>query len=397
MYAALERRHWPLLAAGAALALSPVSIALSQLALAVAILLTIPQWRRAKYPPGASLLLFFFVWTLLAAALSADPAAAWPQLRKFYVFLIVPALAAALSSAAPARDILATLTLGGALSALWSLVQYARKFAAAKSAGADFTSAYIADRITGFMSHWMTFGGTIMAVFLLAAAFLLFRRPRPWAAAPPAPLFAAALFLGWTRGIWIGCFAGILYLVWSWRRTLVIAPPLLALAAVAVMPQPEKDRVLSIFQPRGETDSNSHRIALFRTGIEMIKAHPVAGVGPEQVQRNFDRFAPADIPRPFPVSWWYGHLHNIYIHYSADRGIPAMLAIVGFFLMAFFTAARAARHATGDRQWMLHGIAAFLAALLVTGFFEHNLADSEILMLSLGLATLGGRVAADPV
>ncbi len=397
MHAALERRHWPLLAAGAALALSPVSIALSQLALAAAILLTLPQWRRAQYPPGALLLLFFFAWTLLAAALSADPPAAWPQLRKFYVFLIVPALAAALPSAAPVRSILASLTIGGALSALWGLVQYARKFAAAKAAGVDFTSAYIADRITGFMSHWMTFGGTIMAVFLLAAAFLLFRRPRPWAAAPLLLLFAAALFLGWTRGIWIGCFAGILYLVWSWRRMLVIAPPLLAIAAVAVMPQPEQDRVLSIFQPRGETDSNSHRIALFRTGIEIIKTHPLTGVGPEQVQRNFDRFAPADIPRPFPVSWWYGHLHNIYIHYSADRGIPAMLAIVGFFALSFVTAARAARHATGDRQWILHGIAAFLAALLVTGIFEHNLADSEILMLSLGLATLGSRAAADPV
>jgi O-antigen ligase len=397
MHAALERRHWPLLAAGAALVLSPVSIALSQLALAAAILLTLPQWRRAVYPRGASLLLFFFAWTLLAVALSAQPASAWPQLRKFYVFLIVPALAAALPSAAPARNILAALTLGGALSALWGLVQYARKFAAAKAAGVDFTSAYIADRITGFMSHWMTFGGTIMAVFLLAAAFLLFRRPRPWAAAPLLLLFAAALFLGWTRGIWIGCFAGVLYLVWSWRPALVIAPPLLAIAAVAVMPQPEQARVLSIFQPRGETDSNSHRIALFRTGMEIIKAHPLTGIGPEQVQRNFDRFAPTDIPRPFPSSWWYGHLHNIYIHYSADRGIPAMLAIVGFFALSFLTIARAARRATGDRQWILHGIAAFLAALLVTGVFEHNLADSEVLMLSLGLATLGSRAAADPV
>jgi putative inorganic carbon (HCO3(-)) transporter len=383
---ALHRDNWPVLAAGAALALSVVSIAASQICLGLAIVLTIPHWRRAQYPQSTLLLAFFFLWTLLAAALSPAPAAAWPQIRKFFVFLIVPALLAANPARPWIEKILQTLAAGGLLSALWSLVQYAKKYQAAKAAGLDFTSAYVADRITGFMSHWMTFGGTMMTVFLIAAAYAIFHKPRPWRLLPALALLAAALFLGWTRGIWIGTFAGVVYLAWSFRRALVIVPPLLALAGLAVMPEPEKGRVLSIFKPRGDTDSNAHRIALFRTGVAMIEAHPLTGVGPEQVERNFEKYAPADIPRPFPRSWWYGHLHNIYIHYSADRGIPAMLAIVGFFLAAFWTTARAARR---HADWLLHGIAAFLIGLLVTGVFEHNLADSEILMLALGLATLG--------
>ena len=162
------------------------------------------------------------------------------------------------------------------------------------------------------------------------------------------------------------------------------------------MPQPEKDRVLSIVKPRGNTDSNSHRAALFFTGLAMIQAHPLIGVGPEQVERNFERYAPEDIPRPFPRAWWYGHLHNIYIQFSADRGIPAMLAIIGFFFWSTWTIARAAVRAGADRKWMLHGIAAVSIGILVTGVFEHNLADSEILMLALGLITLGGSLAADP-
>jgi O-antigen ligase len=146
-------------------------------------------------------------------------------------------------------------------------------------------------------------------------------------------------------------------------------------------------------KPRGDTDG--HRIALFRTGTAMIQAHPFFGVGPEQVERNFERYAPGDIARPFPRSWWYGHLHNIYIQFSADRGIPAMLAIVAFFFWSTWNIARAAIRANGDRKWMLHGIAAFSIGLLVTGVFEHNLADSEILMLALGLITLGSSLAAD--
>ncbi len=393
MHEALKRNNWSILAAGAALAFSVVSIAASQICLGIAVALTLPQWRRAKYPPGVSLLLFFFAWTLLAAALSQSPAAAWPQIRKFFVFLIVPALAAAWQGPANAQAILTALGLGGTLSAAWSLLQYAKKYSAAKAAGANFTDAYIADRITGFMSHWMTFGGTMMAVLLIAAAYLLFHKPIRWRVAAAFLLVALAIFLGWTRGIWIGTFAGLVYLAWSFRRVLVIVPPILALAAVTVMPQPEKDRVISIFKPRGDTDSNAHRIALFRTGTAIIEAHPFFGIGPEQVERNFERYAPADIPRPFPRAWWYGHLHNIYIHFAADRGIPGMLAIVGFFLVALWTIARAALRAASGQRWMLHGMAAFLIGVLVTGVFEHNLADSEILMLALGIATAGCMLA----
>lgn len=392
----LQRENWPILAAGAAIAGSVVSIAFSQVCLGLAIVLTISRWRSAKYPPGAWLLLVFFAWTLLAAAVSPAPAAAWPPIRKFFVYLIVPSLAVAYRGLPSARAILAGMGIGGLLSAFWSLVQYAKKYSAAKAAGVNFTDAYVASRITGFMSHWMTFGGTMMAVFLVGLAYLLFRRPIAWKAVAALAVIALAIFLGWTRGIWIGVFFGVLYLVWSWRPKIVLAVPVLAIAAVAVMPQPEKDRVLSIIRPRGETDSNAHRKALLRTGLAMIEAHPLFGVGPEQVERNFERYAPEDIARPFPRSWWYGHLHNIYIHFAADRGIPAMLAIIGFFFWLTASIVRAARHASGDRLWMLHGIAAFSVSILVTGFFEHNLADSEILMLALGLVTLGACIARDP-
>lgn len=391
----LKNYNWPILAAGTALAASVASIAVSQICLGVAILLTIRQWRHAKYPPGASLLLFFFAWTLLAASLSNAPIAAFPQIKKFFVYLIVPCLAAAYSGPDSAKNILTALGAAGTLSALWSLLQYAKKFSAAQAAGLDFTTAYVADRITGFMSHWMTFGGTMMAVFLIGAAYLLFTKPLRWRVPALLTLIALAIFLGWTRGIWIGTFVGALYLIWFWRRSFVIALPVLAIAAVAVMPQPEKDRVLSIVKPRGNTDSNSHRAALFFTGLAMIQAHPLIGVGPEQVERNFERYAPEDIPRPFPRAWWYGHLHNIYIQFSADRGIPAMLAIIGFFFWSTWTIARAASRADASRKWMLHGIAAVSIGILVTGVFEHNLADSEILMLALGLITLGGSLAAD--
>ena len=55
----------------------------------------------------------------------------------------------------------------------------------------------------------------------------------------------------------------------------------------------------------------------------MIEAHPLLGLGPEEPHYQFDQYLPPDVTVPAPG--WYGHLHNIYLQYAAERGIPVML------------------------------------------------------------------------
>ncbi len=393
MQTLLRREQAPALAAGGALALSLVSIAGSQILLGLAILLTIRAWRSAAYPRGAYLLLLFAALTIAAVLASPSPAAGFPQIKKFFVYLIIPCIAAAYSGTDFARGVFAGIGIGGGLSAAWGFIQYARKYNAADTSGVPFTQFYIDNRITGFMSHWMTFGGTMMCVSLLAAAYVLFHQPVRWRIAALAVMTVFAINLAWTRGILIGTLAGGLYLIFRWRPAFVLATPLLAIGAFFVLPEAEKARVVSIVRPRGELDSNSHRVALFHTGIEMIKGNPLLGVGPEHIKYEFERYAPESVPRPVPRHWYIGHLHNIYVQFAADRGIPAMLAIIGFLVWNVWVIGRAPGNA--ETQWMLHGVAAFLVGVLVAGVFEHNLADSEILALTLGTLTIGARLAQD--
>ena len=122
----------------------------------------------------------------------------------------------------------------------------------------------------------------------------------------------------------------------------------------------------------------------------MIKAHPWFGVGPEHVGLEFQRYLPGDIPRPLPTGW-YGHLHNIYIHYAAERGVPAMLALLwmlGKMLFDFLRRLRKLPRAPSDARFLLHGGVAVIMATLVSGFFELNLGDSEILFLFLATMAL---------
>ncbi|MFZ5927417.1 MAG: O-antigen ligase family protein [Acidobacteriota bacterium] len=377
-------------AAGAA----AVSIAASQILLGAALLCMLIGRLRWRLPQGWPLLLGFFLWTLAALALSDAPAAGWPQVKKFYAWLIVFAVLSAVRELRHARWLGWWWLGGGAASALWGCGQFAVKYAAAERAGADFYTAYIGARITGFNSHWMTFSGQIMIALMAGAALALWALPRgrqraaAWAC---AAVMALALVLAMTRGVWIGAFAGGIYLLWQWRRWAAAALPAAAVVAVLAGPAEVRQRALSVVKPHGVTDSNLHRIYTWRTGIEMIRKHPWFGVGPERVGAHFREHIPADLP-PEPPPGYYAHLHNIYLHWAAERGVPAAVAAVLFFAWQMAAAWRRARGGAAELRWVHHGAVAVLLAVLVTGLFEYNLGDSEVLAMTLGWTAVSDRL-----
>ncbi|MGQ9919082.1 MAG: O-antigen ligase family protein [Bryobacteraceae bacterium] len=397
MAAFREREFWRegvLASAVGAAAAAVVSIAASQLLLAAALLCLLAARMRWRLPQGWPLLGGFFLWTLASLALSDAPAAGWPQVRKFYVWLMLPAVLSTVNEARHARRLAWGWLAGGAASAVWGCGQFAWKYLAAQRAGADFYTAYIGNRITGFNSHWMTFSGQIMIALLAGAALALWAVERGRARLSAwlcAALMAAALVLAMTRGVWIGAFAGAFYLLWQWRRRAAAVLPVAAGAVLLLGPAELRQRAVSIVKPHGVTDSNLHRIYSWRTGLEMIRSHPWFGVGPERVGARFREFIPADLP-PEPPPGYYAHLHNIYLHWAAERGVPAALAAVMFFLWQLALAWRRARAAAAELRWVHHAAVAVILAVMVTGLFEYNLGDSEVLAMTLGWTALSDRL-----
>jgi O-antigen ligase len=201
--------------------------------------------------------------------------------------------------------------------------------------------------------------------------------------------------LGETRGVWIAVAAAALYLVWFWRRWLIALVPIVVLLAYFVSPAPMRERFTSIIRP-SDIDSNQFRMVTWRTGVQMIEKHPLLGLGPEGVKNHFMEYVPADVPRPLPVGW-YGHLHNIYLHYAAERGIPTMLVLLWMLvqmLVDFWRGLRALPPGPSLRRFLLHGAAAVVLATMVEGFVELNLGDSEVLTMFL-VAVAAGYLALD--
>lgn len=384
---------------GAAAVLPVVSIAGFEILLGAALVALLMALRTTgkpwRWPPVMLPLCVWVGLTLLSAAASGDARAAFPQVKKFYVYLMLLVVVAAFRTVSEVRWVVLGWALGASLSALWSFVQFARKYEAARAAHQDFYRSYIGARITGFMGHWMTFSGEMMMALLLIASVVFFSHDRRWIGWLMAAgvLIAAALIASETRSMWGGAFAGAVYLVWMWRRWVVLAIPVLIAILMLANPFEIRERIVSVFLPHADTDSNGFREVMRRTGWEMIKAHPWLGLGPEEVGPHFEQYVPADVPRPLP-NGYYGHLHNIYYHYAAERGVPAMLALMwmlGWALVDFIRTLRRLPE-KAEQRWVLHGAIAVTIAVLLGGYFEVNLGDSEV--LGMFLAVLGcGYVA----
>jgi len=378
---------------GLASAAAPlISIAASQLLLAMALAALLASRIRLRWPPIWLPLGLFVLGTLISLAASEDPSAGLPQVRKLFVIAMLPVVFSAVGELRQAGRLLLAWIGLAALSGALGLVQFARRWEEARLVGASFYEHYVSARISGFMSHWMTFGGQMMMAGLLLAAWLMFsgqaRRGKLLAALAAAVLIAAALVLNMTRSIWLATAAGCLYLVWFWKRRLLLAVPVLAGALFFVGPESVRTRAISIYRPRQEVDSNQHRVVCWRTGWRMIQAHPWLGLGPEMVRLRFTDYLPADVAQPLPTGW-YGHLHNLYLHYAAERGVATALALVWLLAQMFWDFTRAARRASGEAKYLLHGAAAVVLGAAVSGLFELNLGDSEVLMLFLAVAACG--------
>jgi len=373
-----------------------VSIAISQilLALAVAFLLLsgIPlRWPRAALPIG-----LFLGWTLLSLAFSPDPGAGTPQVRKMFVFLMLLIVYSAVRTIAEARWLIVAWIAVGSVTAGRGLVQFAADVAGARAAHVNFYQFYIGDRIRGFMSHWMTFSGQELFVLLLLLAFLLFApgvKKRLWIWLPCATAVGLALVLSDTRSIWIAAVVAGFYLLWVWRKWAALTMPAALAVGLAFAPPAVQQRALSIVKPTKQTDSNEHRIVCWRTGWQMIQAHPFVGVGPEEIAKRevFDSYVPADVSKPLPEGW-YGHLHNIYIHYAAERGVPAALLLTSALLLAlwdFWKALGKLPPGRSNRRFLLQGAVACVIGTMVSGVFELNLGDTEVLTMFLAILCIG--------
>ncbi|MBI2219718.1 MAG: O-antigen ligase family protein [Acidobacteria bacterium] len=348
-----------------------LSIAAADILLVICLLLWAASAIRRQERPGVPALFWplvaYAALTLVSAGFSLDVRASLVDSRQLLLFLIVPAVYR-LAEGRRALHVANIIITVGALSAIAGIVQYG-----------IFEFDSLGRRPQGTMGHYMTYSGLLMLVIIAASARLLFRSTdRMWTAlVMPALLVAISLTL--TRSAWVGAFAGlaVLFALRDFRMVAVL--PIAAALFVALAPATVTDRVYSMFDVNDP--SNRDRVAMLRSGVQMVKDRPLTGVGPNMVPRVYAQYR-----HPSAVNASSPHLHNVPLQIAAERGLPALAAWIWFLVVAARGVWR--RFLVTDTPSLAAAALAALAAMLAAGLFEYNFGDSEFLMLLLVLVAL---------
>ena len=174
----------------------------------------------------------------------------------------------------------------------------------------------------------------ILAVYLLAISVISFGFLLGSEGAAKKTLYGIcfslatlALIFTWCRGAWIALLIAIpTYLCLRFFRrpgflmTLFILLPL----AFHLMPEAFQMRLLSIFDL--SDSSISYRLSIFRSSFEMLKDHPLLGIGlgADTFYEQFAIYAEEGVVAP--------HSHNVLLQIGCQAGIFPLLTFVLLFL-----------------------------------------------------------------
>jgi O-antigen ligase len=245
-------------------------------------------------------------------------------------------------------------------------------------------------RARSTLGLYMTFAGLIMLVLNVALARVLFMTgSRVWPALL-IPVLAVVLPLSFSRNAVVGACCAVALLLMMRDFRLIAALP--AGAALFFMRAPAQvlQRVSSIFSLHDPTIRD--RLAMMRSGAQIIRAHPIVGVGPNMIARMYPQYRHPDAVLQRPP-----HLHNVPLQIAAERGLPALALWIWFLIAVITGAAGLFRDAPreGSVRFLSALALASVVAMLAAGMTEHNFGDSEFQMLFLVLITLPFAVTKD--
>jgi O-antigen ligase len=358
----------------------PISIAVSEsflsLALGVRILRFIRGQVRVQLP---MCFWFWLVWAGSAFVVwtqSPEPGLGWSEIRHMLlvaaVFFVLPALHGTSDRLRVWKGILVTSAVSSLFligEFVWRAFYYHREIAAGGDVGFYLRSG-------GLLHHWMVYGTVeILVVAGLLSFWTVYReeRQRWW---PVFAITVAAIVLSLTRMMWLTCLL-MLVINMIWRRSRWLwALPLLPFAIYVLAPTAVRLRAAKSIDPAYY--SNSERLQMLRVGWQMVRDHPLTGVGPGRIDKLYTSYLASQDPIPA----YHGHLHNNVAQIAAQFGIPVTLTAFLFVAVLFRDLLKARKTAsTRDDQFLVQTAILALTGFVFAGLFEYTYGHSLALIL----------------
>ncbi len=356
------------LAAALGLSAVPLSIAVSESFLAIALALQVTRMIRTRTPPDLPRICWLWLgWAgleIVSWIHSSKMKAGAGEMRHLLliaaIFTILPVLDRPLLIW---RGLFRASSIGS-IALVIGAVQRMIHYRLAISLAPD-PSFYI--RNGGFLHHWMIYATVEILIFGALLEFRVFYPEETRWSTPALAIHCLGILFSLTRTLWIGCFLiAALHLLWR-RSKWIFALPALPIVVFLLAPTPVRSRVID--SSHLDYYSNAERVQMWRVGLKMIREHPVFGVGPGRVEELYTSFLPAGDPVPA----YHGHLHNNALQLAAQFGLPVLAAAVCWLAILLRDLIRAMRQARNrERRFLCRAAFLGIAGFLIVGMTDYT-------------------------
>lgn len=177
----------------------------------------------------------------------------------------------------------------------------------------------------------------------------------------------AVLVVTFSRTAWVGL--AVVFLALAVLRPKIFIPVILTgfLALALLAPGGLKGRILSMGNPH--EDNVKERLRIWKSAAQMIQDYPLSGVGLGAFHKQYLKKYKMQKVR---LKWAGDHAHNLYLHVTAEMGIPGLATLLWMF---GFMLRRGWKNYQSDPAPFLKAVrlGAFLALI---GYLGYSLTDS---------------------
>ena len=229
------------------------------------------------------------------------------------------------------------------------------------------------------------FLGRVLPLILAVSLFGAARHRRLAYGAASLPM-VVCLFLTFSRGAWLlGVPVAVLFLgLMRGRRAFGAALGGVGVAILALLPLAGLERITSLLSTQEGT--TQRRLALWKAALQMIRDHPLFGVGLDNFLYQYPRYM-------LPEAWQepdLSHPHNLILDWWTRLGVLGVVALIWLEVAFFKAALRLYRDLEDEGMRILSlGLMASMVDFLAHGLVDNSyfLVDlAFIFCLTLGLA-----------
>jgi len=237
----------------------------------------------------------------------------------------------------------------------------------------------------------VVYTGTVMffvSITLLTAMFLINNSKKKILKYLLSFLFifnVIILILANSRGLIIAALLSISFILLVLKRSLFfkILFSIIVVSITLFFSIPVIEDTVNLYLRTGTT----HREIFWEAGLDIIKDHPIVGVGPHQFDKYFYTYAPSNI---FAFQEWKAGKHtphNFFLYYTAENGVLGFLTGVSLFVLFFYIAIRTMKLSEkNNKQYFIlstaitgMGIGFFIRSFFeVTGFLYYGYITTDL-------------------